>query len=585
MEESRTHNQRKKQSKANAQVLSEVEGEEKMEGIGLEPPSFRFEQNSPDSQRNVDGNSDPLQKKPNSLFQADRQYTQGENVKGPQVSQFRRAKRKKKHPAPTLASPRAVQNEVLEDLDIAQKKFLDAANETNNLIDAMLKQANQKAIHQEAESDWKQALDDVRRSKRKSKLEQVFEAVSTIANFSASVYSVYKAGQAILTSAKELRTAHKRYKMFKDLELTGVSKDERKKLKKSSIELAKQGVKAGKGAHKAGKEVSGVFASARIDPGVLLAKTNAQAIQRGHQALDRYVNSQLQFNMLQVYNKGTDAGQRFAHGLKSLNLITVSDQMLSESDLNKVENLLSKIHQHQRSFDNASKRMKQIWKAYRAGGAASMKQGSRGLSMFEKIAEWVRTGDPKAKAIHVAMDQKVQHIEFTGTGTRKTGGNLWKKKRYFYKYKTRIQQVDTGALFITNPDVKKELKGLLVKKIIPISGSAEKKMIKDLTLGPDAERFTTSHSMCKALMSLGINWTKLDATTRFHQGKDWREIEEFQATDIHDHWWKSDEFTTFWKDVLGGRFAYIGKSASSLKTISGATSEAFENSDEIYDIR
>ena len=57
----------------------------------------------------------------------------------------------------------------------------------------------------------------------------------------------------------------------------------------------------------------------------------------------------------------------------------------------------------------------QLWSAYQAGGRDALVD-SRQRTMFDIVAEWIRSGDPKAQGMQVASDeQRTQYVFDTGT--------------------------------------------------------------------------------------------------------------------------------------------------------------------------
>ena len=216
--------------------------------------------------------------------------------------------------------------------------------------------------------------------------------------------------------------------------------------------------------------------------------------------------------------------------------------------------------------------VRQIWCAYQAGGHEGLTD-SKDRSFFDLVARWVREGDPRVKALHVAVDEentgyvfdsqvyvdtiKVPSMPGFERKQPKTKPNDPVERWFCHGYSTHRQQNPRGMLYVTDSSVFKDLAPFLDKKgaFDFKVGAAEKGLSKRY---PDAMKGKCSVSIAKALDAIGVDSFTTRAQAQFLVGAgDITSIEWAHSGDWSARWWESPAFVEFWRSELGGKWGYL----------------------------
>lgn len=444
--------------------------------------------------------------------------------------------------------------------------FKQAAKLAYTLYDTIIKQAESKSVHEKIVKDYDKAKELLKKMNEKSDFEKVINAIVTIVEFATAVASVIGAAKAVYSASKAFRSAYDLRKDIKGGLIYGVSdiSGETAAMKKTAKEVALGTVKTGvgaKGAVDAGKTVKDVFVpggDGEISKETLLPDVNASAIQASNDALDRVIESQLTFNLLQVFQKGETSAQDLAQMTVGMELLGRAGKVFPNEGLEKLNKLTADIESAQRLFKAEMVRLNQIWQVYMDGGAEAIST-RKGLSLFEKIAAWKRNNDPKAKSLHVAMDQETQHVWFKGHASDFESHWSCVASYSCHAFEQTEGQFERGVLYITDPTVEKELKDDLFnlawyQKETSVAGSAQK--IFDPKY-PTAVRYFLTNSEAKSLISLGVDWARTNVSIFIYNGKLGKEITGYHKGRWFENWWNTQEFSDFWKKDLGSRYGYL----------------------------
>lgn len=490
-----------------------------------------------------------------------------------------RRKNKKKAAAPVLLTEDQYRLEIQNGQD-AKQGFEHAASKGSLLYNAITLQAESKTIHEELTEGYKEAKETLRKLNEKSDLMKVFEAITTIVDFATSLVTIVGAARTILKSAKSFKSAYDLYKDTKTMpdydymEYLGVVGSKSEEMWGAAKKGGKAVYEGGKGVYEGGKAVKGAYESGSkifasggggaTTAETLLSDTNAAAIEASNAALDRLVEGTIEYYLLDFFQDGEKAGLNLQQMTDGVETLGRAGKVIPDAGLSEIEKVISAAEQQRKKYEDRAKQLKQVWEAYMAGGAEAIANPTD-RSLFEKIAAWKRAGDPKADALHIALDQDTQDVWFSGTGVDMDPHFGSVTFYSCHEFDQDQGQLDRGILYITDPAVEKELEADLrpyflsgfaeLLEMWGLVGSAQKKMDPKYA---GASRHMLSISGAKALISLGVDYTRTDATIHlYNNGTFKRAIHYYHKGDWFDQWWDTPDFKEFWQTELGEKWGFL----------------------------
>ncbi|HTR52822.1 MAG TPA: hypothetical protein VMJ10_19040, partial [Kofleriaceae bacterium] len=262
-----------------------------------------------------------------------------------------------------------------------------------------------------------------------------------------------------------------------------------------------------------------------------------------------------------------------AHGVS---LLTNENKALPGENLNDYFAILATCTVLNKDIHLALRKLHDTWSAYQAGGAEALAE-ERELGLFEKVQHWIATGDPRAKSLHVAMDQEQNHIRFDGTTSADTEA-LGQVFYYCHSYTAQPGQAEEATLYVNDPRVAADLRaaGLILGDTTVAQdaarGSAGVAETQEDKRGGD--KFTISISMAKALGSLGVRGTFTNAMVLFYyKGTYSSMVYSRHKGPWFENWKGTPEFEAFWRSTLGTNPAFIRNGHDDHEDIPGATTE------------
>ncbi len=484
-------------------------------------------------------------------------------------------------PAP-VAAPGTVSDAsafaFLKDGEDAVQKYEQGVQRANLLYELIKKQATMKATHEQVDATYKDVSKQREEMLEVSTFTKMVDGVTAVIDFATSVSGLISAARTLHAGAS-LRKLDKQTIAGKstpesNLRATKLRVAQKGKSQlKAAGDLVKDGIDVGTTAVKV---AGGEDPDAKVDTDTMLANANAAAIDAGNAALIAWVNAASKLNFQFVHESGADAALDFKHMVEGIALLVKGGTPLSGQSFERYQKTIDKFETARSNYVAALERVRALFEAYQAGGAAGLAD-KREFSVYEAIQKWKATNDPKAKALRLALDQDAKSVHFGGTHTDVEttfgGGSLI---NYFsHQYSETVHRTEDATLYVSDGAAATELMKLGLSPAMhgqPGGSVGESEQQEDKAGGM---KLSISASIAKALESLGIPGTTNHARVQFHSAGGFPQgsVSNKQKGAWYDNWRLTPEFAAFWRDHLGGQYAYLTGPSGKRETIPSALSD------------
>jgi hypothetical protein len=445
------------------------------------------------------------------------------------------------------------------------------------LYEVVVDQAGMKATHEQTDAAYKDATKLREKMLEVSTFEKIVDGVTAVVDFASSLSGIISAART-LHGAVALRSLDKKTIAGKSEPGDGLraaklrSSQRGKSTLKAVGDLVNEGVDVGKGVVKGIEKTTGGVddPDQKVDADTILPDANAAAIEAGNAALMKWAQTGSKLNFVSLHQHGEKGALAFQQMVEGIALVAKEGTPLTENSYERFKTVIDGFEKARARYVSSVQRVSSLLNAYTAGGAAGIANPERGV--YETIQEWKATNDPRATALHFALDQDSKAIHFNdvhidvdvGTGGGRT-------TNYFcHRYHEITLQSEDATLYVSDGAAGSELmkQGLTVVGTRGPVGEAEKREDKAGGL-----KLKISASIAKAIESLGIPGTSNQARVQFITPQGFSSVSSRHRGPWFDDWRSTPEFAEFWKATLGGQYAYLMSPDGKRQTIPAAVND------------
>lgn len=418
------------------------------------------------------------------------------------------------------------------------------------VIDALIRS---DAVRAETRDAYDRASDAYAEAKRPSNLQVFFSFVTTLSELGLGGYGIYKGIHGAITAVRQTGTA---------LDITAAARRMGSRdVGDGVVEIAKATRDVGKNlgtAAQGGKSISGAVGGAPVDLAKQLIDVVAYNSDAANAAFLALAQGQVEVSMIDLAGDGARGYGELIALYEDLTNVARDGYHIPEAQLSLVSDVADQASAAATTFADRMLACQQLWSAYQGGGReALVDEKERGV--FETVAEWRRTGDPRADGVHVAGDERrVQYnfdIEPYQDGELRGGGveRVWT----CHAFGTEVQQSASGELSLS-ADALRALEPALQAETSGDRGVAQRQMQRAPATRLHNVRRTCSASLAKSLAAIGVHAITSHATVTFNVAGETETISgPHSEGSWFEQWWDTPNFSRFWGTALGGRYGFL----------------------------